>query len=862
MTSVSGRQKSRVVKKAQISPEPKHRCCHQTVSYPARKSGETEIRSRDLKRAKDYRVGDVDLASFAPLGQSGSAPPPSRDHWTSQAKKRDGEVTGEGTSSKLGTRNAIRRRRLPIGAAAIVLVAINLIPTSALAASSVPPSQSGTGWSIQKTASPRVKNGSLFGVSCFEHGRCLAVGSFNGIGGTSPLAELSGWAASTSEVPPVPNGGTHGSLEAVSCPSSSECVAVGSFTTVGGTQVPLSDEWNGSSWSVLQSQSPQGKGSSQLDGVSCYAVKGCMAVGTITSSRSDQAFAESWNGGTWALSTMTGIRKDDSSFADVTCTGPGFCVAVGSYLDPRSDDYAPLAEEWQRSSWQETKASSAPGSIVDQFQNITCTGVDFCIAVGHYINGNGEGKALGATLAEAWNGSTWTIEPTPSPGSGGDLAGLSGISCALVDSCVAVGYSTNGLGSSRPLTETWNGSDWISVKTAIPDGASSSLDEVSCTDYCESVGTYTLDLGSSKPLVETNRSGSWSQIAAPGKEGVAPASLDSVSCGSASSCVAVGSYEVSSTITRTFSEIRTGSRWSISRTPNTAGTNDEILKSVSCTSTTFCIAVGVAYTNQEASRPLAEVWNGVSWRVDRLPAPTESLSLDAVSCSSSSGCIAVGDESTATELTPVALPFVHGTAAGFETLPTPEGGYDPVLEGVSCSSTTSCTAVGSYTESAQLAALVVHWNGTRWSLQSAPTSDGYFVSVSCPSISSCVAVGNSYSYPSGVGTLAESWNGTTWMIEKTPRIPDSDLAELYGVSCESGSECTTVGGYDDLDTGRDVPLGESFENGKWTIDKTVNPPTSSYLQSLAFSTSESVISVGETASPGGVPLTLAEADSW
>lgn len=46
----------------------------------------------------------------------------------------------------------------------------------------------------------------------------------------------------------------------------------------------------------------------------------------------------------------------------------------------------------------------------------------------------------GGELAEHWNGSTWTIQPTPTPsGPIDDSTGLHAVSCTSVNRCTAVG---------------------------------------------------------------------------------------------------------------------------------------------------------------------------------------------------------------------------------------------------------------------------------------------------------------------------------------------------------------------------------------------------------------------------------------
>jgi hypothetical protein len=69
------------------------------------------------------------------------------------------------------------------------------------------------------------------------------------------------------------------------------------------------------------------------------------------------------------------------------------------------------------------------------------------------------------TLGEAWNGTSWSLQRTPSPLS--VFNDLNGISCTSSSSCMAVGDAT-GIGNEVTLAEAWNGTHWSVVKTPHP----------------------------------------------------------------------------------------------------------------------------------------------------------------------------------------------------------------------------------------------------------------------------------------------------------------------------------------------------------------------------------------------------------
>ena len=75
--------------------------------------------------------------------------------------------------------------------------------------------------------------------------------------------------------------------------------------------------------------------------------------------------------------------------------------------------------------------------------------------------------------------------------------------------------------------------------------------------------------------------------------------------------------------------------------PN-AGTSDDELFSVSCVSASECVAVGYTYTGS-AYETLVMVWDGSVWSIVTSPnAGTIDDALRSVSCVSASECVAIG----------------------------------------------------------------------------------------------------------------------------------------------------------------------------------------------------------------------------
>ncbi|MEJ6740003.1 MAG: hypothetical protein QNL59_05685 [Actinomycetota bacterium] len=105
--------------------------------------------------------------------------------------------------------------------------------------------------------------------------------------------------------------------------------------------------------------------------------------------------------------------------------------------------------------------------------------------------------------------------------------------------------------------------------------------------------------------------------------------LFSVSCVSASSCVAVG-YTDTGPAHVTLVMVWDGSVWSIVSSPN-AATSKNQLNSVSCVSSSSCVAVGNTNTGS-TYETLVMVWDGSVWSIVSSPNVTSFDVLVSVSC--------------------------------------------------------------------------------------------------------------------------------------------------------------------------------------------------------------------------------------
>lgn len=310
--------------------------------------------------------------------------------------------------------------------------------------------------------------------------------------------------------------------------------------------------------------------------------------------------------------------------------------------------------------------------------------------------------------------------------------------------------------------------------------------------------------------------------------------LEGVWCASASDCIAVGATSAIAGRGHPLAEIWNGKSWRTVPVRLPAGSTFGGLVRLSCRSASFCVAAG-EYGTGGTGHLLAEFWNGKTWSPTEPPAPAgvgDDTELVGVSCQSSRDCVAVGGDDTGATTFAV-IETWNGAKWARVKPPLPRGTSYSYLEKVSCPSATYCVAVGQAGDPAKV--LVESWNGAAWHVVSAPSPSGGFaelVAVSCSSVASCVAVGGvlnpgSPGTPSSTKALTETWNGKKWAIATVPWPKGTADSILAGVSCPSKTYCVAVGNVgDNLEAGQ-LNAGKAVAvtwNGKsWALEPVPAP---------------------------------------
>ena len=552
-----------------------------------------------------------------------------------------------------------------------------------------------------------------------------------------------------SDIYQVPRG-RHLDAVDVSCGTSRFCVAIG--TTASGASGRYS-VFVDHSWSAPKALPFVPRF------VRCPADNACVAINYIEWS--------SFNGKRWSNPRAFPHRIPEPEVGRISfdCARPTFCLVYG-HGEEGDPEFPPL--RFDGDTWQD-----APGLGVVLLSlscgSSSCTGFGNTASGARWTRFNGSSwsaprpvplnfaalscvgsrcYAVGSTHSGAWGwtvlrGSTWS---TPAALRG--FHELSALSCSSATRCTVVGTLR---GASVGFAELAGG-HWSAPVSRGFYGYGHGDDPVAIS--CGSSFSCAAVVGDGALLM---RQGTW--IRNP----VFKAAVRDVSCATDSWCVAVDAWGAM--------RVWNGHRWSFR--PRTSAFDN--LLAVSCTSASFCVAVGTARTRSN----LVARWDGRRWsRPAELP---KMPYVGTVSCGSAAFCIALGYSGN--------QPGPAGTLAarfdghrwrairGASTVHAGDA-FD-----VSCTSRRYCLEIGGSSNAPSAAA----YDGTHWKVVAR-----FHSNIALPPAISCVPGTTKCLIASVNRTSAYVVHGTrVWRISSPPLGGGS----ISAVACSSAKRCVAVGAH-------------------------------------------------------------------
>jgi hypothetical protein len=333
----------------------------------------------------------------------------------------------------------------------------------------------------------------------------------------------------------------------------------------------------------------------------------------------------------WGSQAHPSVQSGYSELYGVDAVSAGDVWAVGTQAGPRQ--ISTLVEHWDGTSWSVVPSPNPGGGAAES----TLNAVDAISANNVWAVGSFRLSGRTHTLVEHWNGTSWRRVPSPNPPGGRYGSLLTSVSAASADNVWAVGYvDPPGADEAHTLAMHWNGGSWSIIRTPFRQGVERGFFGMSAgsSSSAWAVGT-TIDpqSGRAKALVEHWNGQRWHQapIVSPS---LSYNVLYGVSVVAPGNAWAVGEFDDDTFQYRTLVEHLSGGSWHQVRPPGLGRAG--ALSSVSGDGPDDVWMVGWL-----VSGSVLEHWDGQSWSRFRGPGSDVNF-LDAVTTHGTTATWAVG----------------------------------------------------------------------------------------------------------------------------------------------------------------------------------------------------------------------------
>jgi hypothetical protein len=206
--------------------------------------------------------------------------------------------------------------------------------------------------------------------------------------------------------------GDQPALESVAALSPSDMWAAGFILTNNGQSLfPLFEHYNGTSWTAFETQF----NGATIFGVSADATNDVWAAGSVAEF---STFVEHYNGKTWSVIPSPNAGLGFNILFGVVALAPNNVWAAGYYTQQVNSTRPTktLIEHWDGTSWKIVPSPNiGPHSVYqsNELWGITAVSANDVWAFGAVFDANGSGQQ--STLVLHWNGTSWSIVPSPDP---------------------------------------------------------------------------------------------------------------------------------------------------------------------------------------------------------------------------------------------------------------------------------------------------------------------------------------------------------------------------------------------------------------------------------------------------------------
>jgi hypothetical protein len=260
-------------------------------------------------------------------------------------------------------------------------------------------------------------------------------------------------------------------LYGVAATAANDIWAVGNYQDGDGYQHTLTEHWNGSAWTVVSSPDP-GAHNNRLFGVAALAPDNAWAVGWQASTNIPQPLFLQWDGTAWNEVPQT-LARPQVVLDGIAAVAPNDIWAVGRSCEtPQCLRRVTAAAHFDGTAWSVVNTPN-PGSYDNAFHAVAAVASNDVWAVGESCSD--AGCATAQALLEHWDGTQWTVLPSPYPA--GSYLTLSGVSGLSGTDAWAVGENCPDA-TCLSVALHWDGAQWHIAGSPNPGTADTHLNAV------------------------------------------------------------------------------------------------------------------------------------------------------------------------------------------------------------------------------------------------------------------------------------------------------------------------------------------------------------------------------------------------
>jgi hypothetical protein len=349
-------------------------------------------------------------------------------------------------------------------------------------------------------------------------------------------------------------------------------------------------------WNIICS--PNVGTQSQVDGVTAVSANDVWAVGFSTPSSVQQTLAEHWNGTSWNVIPSPDVGTAANQLNGAAAAAANDVWAAGSSTAPGGVSQT-LIEHWNGTSWTVVPSPNV-GTLGNSFNAVAVVSATDAWAVGST-------SGAGQTLIEHWNGTSWSVVSSPNVGTLGNS--FNAVAVVAANDIWAVGSSTTACSGGcvqQTLIEHWDGTSWSVVPSPNVDPSLNVLNGIAVVagNNVWAVGSSGGTSNPGQTLIEHWNGSSWTVVSSP-NVGTSTNVLGAVAVVAANDIWAVG-FSTSSFF-QPLTEHWDGTRWQVVKSLD-IGTQGNVLAAAAAITTTDVWAAGTQDTSTAGSSrvPLIE----------------------------------------------------------------------------------------------------------------------------------------------------------------------------------------------------------------------------------------------------------------